>query len=103
MQILILGIHLQEGNLRQYFSGFLDTCIGDKTTQASYERMTSLFSVTSNDKIAFVTDSLSEAEAASKLGWTCYLADRPGNAKIEQEHDFTTSNNFETLANMHAS
>lgn len=93
----------QAGNLRGYFSGFLDTSIGKKDDEASYDKMTTLFGAPSSDKIAFVTDVLSEAEAASKAGWTCYLANRPGNAKISKKHKFPMSHSFEHLANMQKS
>ncbi|MCP9840719.1 acireductone synthase [Synechococcus sp. J7-Johnson] len=76
-QQLLYG-HSDAGDLRQLFCGWFDTRVGPKQDPASYLRIAdSLGAPASN--ILFISDSLSELNAAQLSGLPVIYSSRPGN------------------------
>lgn len=93
-QKLIFG-HSICGDLCPYISGYFDTNIGHKIQSDSYRAIADEISVPSH-QILFLTDKVSEANAASEAGCQTVVLNRPGNPK-QPAHDFVTWSNFKAL------
>ena len=76
-QQLLYG-HSDAGDLRQLFCGWFDTRVGPKKDPASYLRIADTLG-TPADKILFISDSLSELNAAHLSGLPVIHSSRPGN------------------------
>jgi enolase-phosphatase E1 len=66
------------GNLNIYISKYFDTTSGSKASPQSYERIASQMGHKSSDML-FVSDAVSELDAAKAAGMECRLSVRPGN------------------------
>jgi len=86
-QELLFG-HSVAGDLTAHLAGYFDTTTGPKKDAESYRRIARAIEQPPG-AIAFVTDSLDEAWAASAAGLDAYIALRPGNPELP-EHDFPT-------------
>lgn len=95
----LLFRHTPVGDLTSLFTAFFDTKVGLKNEVASYEEiaLTLVGDVAQAGRILFVTDVLAEAKAAKAAGMACVVSVRPGNAVIEEEHDFKIITSFEQL------
>ena len=94
-QQLLYG-HSQQGDLRPYFSHWFDTRTGPKQDPKSYLTIASLMKTTS-EQVLFISDALSELEAASKAGMRVLFSDREGNpgrdpGAFERISDYTQLN-----------
>jgi enolase-phosphatase E1 len=76
-QQLLYG-HTQAGNLIPLFQHWFDTRIGGKQDPASYQRISELMA-TSPETILFISDAISELEAASNAGLKVLFSHRAGN------------------------
>lgn len=65
------------GDLTRYIFSYFDTNIGPKSRPESYERISGLIGV-EPARIAFVSDSLNELQAAEISGYMTFLSVRPG-------------------------
>ena len=76
-QQLLYG-HSTAGDLRHLFSYWFDTRIGSKQEATSYSTIAEQMSVPSQ-QVLFISDSLSEVEAAAAAGMSVLFSDREGN------------------------
>ncbi len=76
-QRLFFG-HTICGDLLGYFRGHYDTTVGAKTETESYSRIVSDFGLSPAD-VLFVSDVVSELDAAKSAGLQTLLSTRPGN------------------------
>jgi enolase-phosphatase E1 len=73
--------HSQTGDLRRWIDAYFDTATGAKTDAASYRRIAEQLSVRP-EEILFLSDSLTELDAAASADLDVRLAVRPGNQPI---------------------
>lgn len=93
-QQLIYG-HSNAGDLRPLFSHWFDTRIGPKQAAESYTRIASELNV-EPEQVLFISDALTECQAASDAGMQVVFSDREGNPG----HDpgpFERIQSFDTL------
>ncbi len=90
-QKLLFG-HTVAGDLKPLLSGYFDTTVGAKTEAESYRRIAANIQQ-SPETILFVSDVISELNAASKAGMQCTLSLRPGNHP-QPENTFHSINSF---------
>jgi len=76
-QQLLYG-HSTAGDLRALFSYWFDTRVGSKQDEGSYKSIAEQMKV-APDHVLFVSDSLSELEAAASAGMAVLFSDREGN------------------------
>ncbi len=76
-QQLLYG-HSTAGDLRALFSYWFDTRVGVKQDEGSYKSIAEQMKV-APDHVLFVSDSLSELEAAASAGMAVLFSDREGN------------------------
>ena len=76
-QQLLYG-HSTAGDLRALFSHWFDTRVGSKQDERSYRSIAEHMEVAPAD-VLFISDSLSELEAAASAGMTVLFSDREGN------------------------
>ena len=76
-QQLLYG-HSTAGDLRPLFSHWFDTRIGIKQEQESYIAIAKQMKVEAT-QVLFISDALSELEAASRAGMAVLFSDREGN------------------------
>ena len=75
-QRLLVG-HTTDGDLTGLFSNFFDTSIGTKTETASYQRISQLLALSSED-ILFLSDIEAELDAAAEAGFNTTQIVRAG-------------------------
>lgn len=80
-QQLLYG-HCAAGDLRSLFSHWFDTRVGSKQEQRSYESIAEQMRC-APEQILFISDSLSELEAAAAAGLRVLFSDREGNPARE--------------------
>jgi len=76
-QRLIYG-HSNAGDLRSLFSHWFDTRIGPKQTPESYATIADQLGV-APEQVLFVSDALTECQAAAAAGMQVVFSDREGN------------------------
>jgi enolase-phosphatase E1 len=87
----LLFAHTEAGDLTDYIDQYFDTAVGKKIDAQSYRAITSKLDLDPNE-ILFVSDVLSELEAADTAGMQTRLCIRPGNPpQPESELEVITS------------
>ncbi|VVC33283.1 HAD-like domain,Enolase-phosphatase E1,Enolase-phosphatase E1, eukaryotes [Cinara cedri] len=76
------------GDVSNVFIKYFDTKMGPKNSVTSYTNIANDIGVNCGD-ILFLTDILTEAEAAIKAGCNSALLERPGNAPLDPEKSST--------------
>ena len=71
--------------LDRFCTGSRDNFIYLQVEVGSYKNIFLSLGLDDSKSVLFATDSLKEAEAAEKAGWSAALADRPGNATLSPE------------------
>jgi 2,3-diketo-5-methylthio-1-phosphopentane phosphatase/methylthioribulose-1-phosphate dehydratase len=89
-QRLIFG-NSDKGDLRKYISGYFDTNIGSKQQESSYRQIKE---TVVDGEALFLTDLLTEAQAARAAGMDAVLMLRPGNMPLPANHGFETASSF---------
>ena len=74
----LLLAHTTAGDLTGFLSAYFDTTCGTKTDPTSYERIAKMLK-RSPSEIVFVSDVVSELDAADAAGLQALLCKRPGN------------------------
>ncbi|ORX90841.1 2,3-diketo-5-methylthio-1-phosphopentane phosphatase [Basidiobolus meristosporus CBS 931.73] len=82
-QKLLFG-YSDKGDLLHFFKGHFDTTIGLKVEAESYLRIAQEIGK-SPSEILFVSDNVKEIIAADHVGYATAIADRPGNAPLDDE------------------
>jgi len=80
-QKLLFG-HTDYGDLTPYFEGFHDTLTGAKQTPEAYAAIAAAYALPP-EEILFLSDVVTELDAAAKAGYRTGLLVRPGNKPAE--------------------
>lgn len=94
-QKLFFG-HTVDGDLLDQLSGHYDTTTGGKQEVASYRQIVGEFDCEPSE-ILFVSDVVSELEAAKEAGLQTVLSLRPGNNPVEANHGFAAITSFDEI------
>jgi enolase-phosphatase E1 len=84
------------GDLTPFIARFFDTAVGAKVERDSYGRIASLLGMPAAE-VCFVSDVVSELEAAGDAGMEVRLAVRPGNQPQHDAHSFAPIAVFDQL------
>lgn len=84
--------HTEYGSLNDYLAGFFDTSGGSLQEPSSYRRIAKLLSCKEMD-VVFVSDCISELDAACLAGMQTLTLERPGNAE-KKEHKHPVAQSF---------
>jgi len=76
-QKLLFG-HTEAGDLTRYLSSYFDTTVGSKTDPDSYQKIAAVLGSSTPETI-FISDVISELDAAKAAGLQTLLCLRPGN------------------------
>jgi len=88
--------YTQQGNLLPLFSAHYDTCIGSKKDVNSYSKIAADCHVDAC-QILFLSDVLTELDAARTAGMQTGLCVRPGNAEVQEAHNHPEFQSFDEL------
>ncbi|KAK9838242.1 hypothetical protein WJX84_006792 [Apatococcus fuscideae] len=89
--------HTQQGDMRQYLSGFFDTSSGPKEAATSYANIGLSIGAANPAQIVFATDTMAEAKAAGDVGWCPVLVKRPGNKPLPVSHGMKMITSLEAI------
>jgi enolase-phosphatase E1 len=78
----LLFAHTEAGDLTKFISNYFDTKLGKKTDVESYRQIAATLSVAANE-IHFISDVMTELDAASEAEMKTSLCVRPGNREQE--------------------
>jgi len=93
----LLFAHTEVGNLSHLLNGYFDTTTGPKVESQSYARIADQIGE-SPENITFFTDSLQEADAATKAGLQVIVTIRPGNPVVDiDKNKYHTTTTFNEL------
>ncbi|MBI2044192.1 acireductone synthase [Candidatus Pacearchaeota archaeon] len=93
----LLFCHSNFGDLTQFIRGYFDTqTAGQKNVFGSYTRIANA-AARSSRNILFLSDVVTELDAAKAAGMQVTLCLRPGN-KPQPDHDYRTISNFDELS-----
>jgi enolase-phosphatase E1 len=92
----LLFRHSTEGDLTPLIRWHFDTTTGPKTAPESYRRIVGTIGVPGKS-IMFVSDVVSELDAARAAGMQTALSKRPGNRPVVDEHGHRVIDRFEEL------
>jgi enolase-phosphatase E1 len=92
----LLFAHTEVGDLTPFIDGYFDTNVGKKGDAESYRRIAEAMHLEPR-QILFISDVVTELEAANKAGMRTALSLRPGNAPQLGAESFTRLQNFQDL------
>ncbi|MEN3330117.1 MAG: enolase-phosphatase [Acidobacteriota bacterium] len=79
----LLFAHTEVGDLTPFIDSYFDTAVGKKGEAQSYRKIAEVLDIPAHE-ILFVSDIVSELDAANEAGMKTLLSLRPGNAPAEQ-------------------
>ena len=79
----LLFAHTEVGDLTPFIDSYFDTNVGKKGEAQSYRKIAEVMGLPAQE-ILFVSDVISELEAANEAGMKTLLSLRPGNAPQEE-------------------
>ena len=79
----LLFAHTEAGDLTPFIDSYFDTKVGKKGEAESYRKIADAMSL-EPQQILFISDVISELDAANEAGMKTLLSIRPGNAPAEQ-------------------
>ena len=94
-QKLLFG-HTTAGDLTNYISHYFDTTIGHKVEADSYRRIADELQLAPAE-IVFISDAITELDAARAAGMKTILALRPGNRPVELTVTHPEATSFASL------
>lgn len=92
----LLFAHTEDGDLTTFISDYFDTNVGAKGEAESYRRIATKMNLRP-EEILFISDVVTELEAANEAGMKTRLSIRPGNQPQPNRERFQI---IETLANV---
>jgi len=92
----LLFSHTEAGDLTNLIDQYFDTGVGKKIEAESYRRIATRLSVAPNE-ILFVSDVVSELDAAHEAGMRTALSVRPGNPESSHPHQHTVIENLNEI------
>jgi enolase-phosphatase E1 len=93
-QKLIFG-HTELGDLTPLFSGYFDTAVGTKTDHASYAAIAEVIGLPASE-ILFLSDNISELDAAAEIGMATIALDR-GEVVIPEGQPHAVAKDFSEI------
>ena len=91
----LLFAHTEAGDLTQFIDNYFDTNIGKKGDAGSYRKIAAALCL-DPPAILFISDVVTELDAASAAGMKTLLSLRPGNSP----QDATTYETVQTFAHL---
>ena len=92
----LLFAHTEAGDLTTFISDYFDTNIGRKADPESYRRIAKAVALEPHE-ILFISDVVSELEAANTTGMKALLSVRPGNQPQPNADRFTIIHTFDEV------
>jgi enolase-phosphatase E1 len=92
----LLFANTEAGDLTKFIDNYFDTNIGKKAEVESYRRIALALKLDSND-IVFISDVVSELDAASEAGMKTLLSLRPGNPPQPAAEKYEPIHSFDEL------
>src|SRR5688572_1602661 len=92
----LLFAHTEAGDLTKFIDNYFDTNVGKKGEAESYRRIAEALSLNANE-IVFISDVVSELEAANEAGMKTLLSLRPGNPPQDSPERFKTIRSFDEI------
>jgi 2,3-diketo-5-methylthio-1-phosphopentane phosphatase len=92
----LLFAHTEAGDLTRFIDNYFDTNIGKKAEADSYRRIASALTLLPTE-IVFISDVVSELDAASEAGMKPLLSIRPGNPPQPSAERYQSIHNFDEL------
>jgi enolase-phosphatase E1 len=92
----LLFAHTEAGDLTKFISNYFDTMVGKKTEAESYRQIAAALSLAAQD-IHFISDVMSELDAAVDAGMKTSLCVRPGNPVQESACRNKTIRSFDEI------
>src|SRR5919206_2751356 len=88
----LLFAHTDAGDLTKFIDQYFDTNIGRKGEAASYRRIAEALNLRA-EEVLFISDVVSELDAANKAGMQTLLSIRPGNPPQEAAEKYRAIHN----------
>jgi enolase-phosphatase E1 len=92
----LLFAHTGAGDLTRFINDYFDTNVGKKADTESYRRIASALKLAPKD-IIFISDVVSELDAANEAGMKTVLSLRPGNPPQAAAGKFRVVHSFDEL------
>jgi enolase-phosphatase E1 len=92
----LLFAHTEAGDLTKYISNYFDTNVGKKGEAESYRRIAIALDMLPVQTL-FISDVVSELEAANEAGMKTLLSIRPGNPPQDSAERFRSVQSFEEI------
>ena len=90
----LLFAHTEVGDLTRFIDGYFDTKVGKKGEAESYRRIAEGMGL-DPEQILFISDVVTELDAANKAGMKTLLSIRPGNS--EQPQIYPSIRTFDSI------
>jgi len=90
----LLFAHTNAGDLTKFIDQYFDTNIGKKGDSASYRRIADALNLQSSE-IMFISDVVTELDAAHEAGMQVLLSIRPGNAPQQRAEQYRAIHSFD--------
>src|SRR5215217_2533305 len=92
----LLFAHTDVGDLTPFIDSYFDTKVGRKGEAESYRKIAAVMGF-APDQILFISDVVSELDAANEAGMKAVLSIRPGNAKPEEAERYRSVMTFDSI------
>jgi len=92
----LLFAHTNAGDLTKFIDQYFDTNVGKKGEAVSYRKIAEALSVRT-EEVLFISDVISELDAANEAGMQTLLSIRPGNPPQEAAERYQAIHNFDDL------
>ncbi|HEU4765994.1 MAG TPA: acireductone synthase [Pyrinomonadaceae bacterium] len=92
----LLFAHTEDGDLTPFISDYFDTTVGAKGEAESYRRIAEKLNLTTSE-ILFISDVVTELEAATAAGMQTRLSIRPGNSPQSDPDRFRKIHTFDSV------
>ena len=92
----LLFAHTDAGDLTKFIDQYFDTNVGKKGEAESYRKIAGALNLSAED-ILFISDVVSELDAASEPGMETLLSIRPGNQPQEHADQYRAIHTFESV------
>jgi enolase-phosphatase E1 len=92
----LLFAHTEDGDLTTFIGDYFDTNVGAKGDAESYRRIATAMGLPSH-QILFISDVVTELEAAAEAGMQTRLSIRPGNPTQQNADRFQVINSLDNI------
>ena len=92
----LLFAHTNAGDLTKYIDQYFDTNVGKKGEAESYRKIATALGLPAED-VLFISDVITELDAASEAGMATLLSIRPGNQPQAGAENYRTIHNFRSV------